>query len=130
MMKEDLLGVALVKEACPLCGALEDGPIILNKRLTPDEAKKVKALDGQTVGYMDHPCKECQEIMDQAFLFIGVVEAKSDDMKNPYRSGNKWGVRLEYAKKLLGEDGIKKGAAFISVEEAVKLGFPNCNLNA
>lgn len=130
MMKEDRLGVAMVKEACPLCGALQDGPIILNKRLTPGEAKKVKDLHGQTIGYSEKPCKECQDIMNQAFLLIGIVETKTDDPKNPYRSGNKWGVKPEYAKKLLGEDGIKKGAAFISVEAAHKMGFPNCNLNA
>lgn len=127
---EDRLGVALVKEVCPLCAATEDGPIILSTRLTKGESDKVKSLHGKTIGYMDKPCKECQDIMNQAFLFIGFIEAKTDDYKNPYRSGNKWGVTLEYAKKLLGEEGVKQGAAFIAVEEAVKLGFPNCNLNA
>lgn len=130
MVKKDVIGIALVKEACPLCGAKQDGPIVINRRLTPGEAEKVNLMHGQTIGYMEKPCSDCQEIMNQAFLLIGIVEAKTDDPKNPYRSGNKWGVTHEYAETLLGKDGIKKGVAFISVEAAHELGFPNCNLDA
>ena len=50
-MKESTLGVALVKEACPLCGALSDGPIVMNKRLSKSMAKRVEELHGKTIGY-------------------------------------------------------------------------------
>lgn len=132
---ERTLEVALVKEACPLCGALIDGPIVMNTRLTPGEAKKVKALHGQTIGYAPKPCPECQDVMSKAILLIGVVEAKSPDMNNPYRSGNKWGVTEDFIRRTfsppeLVEDVIKKRACFFPVEEAEKMGFPNCNIDA
>ena len=79
MSKEKLLGVALVKEACPLCGAAEDGPIVMNTRLGPQRAKDVEELHGKVVGYMDKPCSQCQGLLDQGFLLIGVIEEKTDD---------------------------------------------------
>lgn len=126
----DTVGVALVKEACPLCGALTDGPIIMNTRLTKHNADNVKAMHGQTIGYSDKPCKECRDIMSKAFLIIGVVEAKTDDYKNPYRSGNKWGVRKEAALEMFGEESYKKGVCFMDVHTADQIGLPNPNFNA
>jgi hypothetical protein len=134
MKNENILGVALVKEACPLCGHIEDGPILLNTRLNPSAAKKIESMHGQTIGYMDKPCKDCQDIMDKAILLIGVVEAKTDDYKNPYRSGNKWGVTEDFIRKAFPENMvnnvIKKRICFFPVEAASKMGFPDCNLNA
>ena len=48
---ENKLGVALVKEACPACGKLQDGPIIMNTLLTEKLAKKVEAMHGETIGH-------------------------------------------------------------------------------
>ena len=129
-MKEDILGVALVKEACPLCGALTDGPIIMNTILTEHRAKEVRDLHGKTIGYSNEPCNECKEIMSQAFLIIGVVESKTDDEKNPYRSGNKWGIKKESAIRMFGEENCKRGACFMDVHVAAHLGLPDANINA
>lgn len=130
MNNEDRLSVALCKEACPLCGHIEDGPIVMNTKLTVGAAQKVKELHGQTIGYMDKPCKECRDIMSKGFLLIGFVEEKSPDMKNPYRSGNKWGITLESAHRLFEGMDLTKGAMFIDVKVADKMGFPNANINA
>lgn len=123
--------IALAKEACRLCGKIEDGPILIKKRaVKADNNEFEDKLHGKTIGYMEKPCKDCQEIMDRAFLLIGIVEAKTDDHNNPYRSGNKWGITLKAAQRMLGKDNCKKGIAFIDVLVAQEIGFPNVNLNA
>lgn len=133
---ENTLGVALTKEACPPCVAVQDGAIVMNTWLTPGEAKKVEDLNGKCIGYMDKPCESCQGIMNLGILLIGIVEAKTTDYKNPYRSGNKWGVTEEYATRLFGDDPdqlahvLKSRAAFLPVEVAAKLGFPEVKLDA
>lgn len=121
-MKGNNLGVALCKEACPLCGKLEDGPILLNTRLTPGEAKKVESLHGQTIGYMDKPCSECQDMMSKGFLLIGVDEEKTEDRKNPYRTGHQWVITHEAAKQLFNNSG-DKGVAFLDIKAAKQIGL-------
>jgi len=121
--------VALAKEACPLCGKLEDGPIIIGTRGVKKSNNELEdSVHGKCIGYMKEPCSECKEMMKQGFLLIGVVGAKTDDIKNPYRSGNIWVVRNEAAKEMFGD--ISKGAAFIDVVEAKNLGFPDAKLDA
>ena len=129
-MKESTLGVALVKKACPLCGVLSDGPIVMNSILSEERAKEVKALNGKTIGYSEEPCKECKSVMEQAFLIIGIVEAKTNDNSNPYRSGNQWGIRKEKALEMFGEENCKKGACFMDVHIADKIGLPDANFDA
>jgi len=132
-MKDDIFGVALVKEACPLCGFVDDGPIIMNTRLTKPMADKVKDLHGKVIGMMPDPCKDCTELMSKGILLVGVVEAKTDDHKNPYRSGNKWVVTEDFVRRCFGDAAdavVDKGASFFSVEAAAQMGFPDCNVNA
>lgn len=125
---EDTFGVALVKEACPLCAKVEDGPIIINQMLTKPAADKVRELHGKTIGMMENPCKECQSMMEKGILLIGVVEELSDDPKNPYRSGNQWVVTEDFIRRTFGDIAevvIKKGCSFFTVEAAKSLGFPD-----
>lgn len=130
-MENKKLAIALPKEACHLCGNMTDGPILIKKRFVNESNNEFEdSFNGKCIGYSDKPCEECQEIMDQAFLFIGFVEEKSDDMKNPYRSGNKWGINKEKALEMFGDDFCKKGAAYIDVKEAQKMGLPDANLTA
>jgi hypothetical protein len=134
MKDNGILGVALTKEACPLCGKLENGALLMNTRLNKSQADKVNKLHGKVIGYMKKPCNECNEIMSKAILIVGCVEAKTDDRSNPYRSGNIWGITEEAVRKIFSsekaEEVIKKRTCFLSVEAAYKLGFPDCNLNA
>jgi len=126
------LGIALTKEACPLCGKAVDGPIIINRRLSSYHAKQVEEMHGKVVGFMKEPCTECQDLMKQGFLLIGYVEAKSGDCspENIYRSGNQWVIRKEAAEKMFPGKDLSKGAMFFPVEAAHQMGFPDCNLNA
>ena len=120
------LGVALVKEACFVCAAIYDGSIVMNTRLSPTQAKKVEELNGQVVGYLPEPCEKCKELMSKGFLLVGIIEEKSDDKSNPYRSGNQWVVTNDYASRLLEKepDILTRGWSFIDIEIAKTIGLP------
>jgi hypothetical protein len=36
-------------------------------------------MNGKVIGYMKEPCKECQEMMKQGFLLIGVIGKLTED---------------------------------------------------
>ena len=131
---EEKFAVALAKEACPLCGKLSNGPIIMNTRLTRADANKVKEYHNEVIGFTKKPCEECQDMMTKGILLIGVIEAKTDDPKNPYRSGNRWVVRKEFIERIFSretaEKVITKGCCFFSAEAAVQLGFQDVNMDA
>lgn len=95
-MEEKKLGTAIVKYVCPICGQINEdaSAIVMNTRLTKADARKVEEMHNKVVGYSDKPCKECQKILDQdAFFVIGIDPEKSDDMKNPWRTGHLAGIK-------------------------------------
>ena len=115
-MKEDVVGVALTKTVCNCCGEERDGDIVINTRLTTHLASKVKEMDGKVVN--SEPCDSCKGYMEQGIIILGVIEAKSDSMDNPYRSGA-FVVLKESAVRMLMEDSdildsvLKKRVAFM-----------------
>ncbi len=87
---ENKFEVALTKELCPLCIKELDGPLIMNKRLTKNDAKEVKNLHKQVIGFSDEPCKECKSHLELGFMIIGFDEDQSDLKNLPwgfYRTG-------------------------------------------
>ena len=94
-MNNGNLGVALVKELCPVCCKEIDGPIILNSILTENEAKKVKDLHNKVIGFANHCCEECSKYKDKAVFFVSIDESKSskDSLKNLYRTGKISGIK-------------------------------------
>ena len=96
-MNNGNLGVALVKELCPVCGKEIDGPIILNSILTENEAKKVKDLHNKVIGFANHCCEECSKYKDKVVFFVSIDESKSskDSLKNLYRTGKISGIKKE-----------------------------------
>lgn len=96
MKNNDVLGVALVKELCPVCLKEFDGPIILNEVPSKKNAKEVKALHGKVVGFKEDICEECLEtlknfrkdrdVSDLIFV-VGVNSDLTEDERNPYRTG-------------------------------------------
>jgi hypothetical protein len=129
---ENKLGVALTKEACPLCGSLHDKEIVMNTRLSESLAKKVEELHGKVTGLMKHPCDSCKDMMSKGFLLIGIVEEKSGKTyAEIYRSGNQWVISNESAAHIFeGNPQLEKGFSFIDVKAAEKLGLPDVNLKA
>jgi len=126
--EEKVLEVALVKELCPICAKSFEGPIVMNTMLTKEDAKNVKDLHGQIVGYLEKPCAECQDMQKKGFVLIGADSSKTDDPKNPYRTGNIWVITNEAAMNLFHFPTLpQSGVAFIDIEAAEKIGLPNIN---
>ena len=121
----DKLGVAVIKYVCPICGQVKDdlSAIAMNTRLTNKAAREVEAMHDQVVGVSDKPCKECQGYIDQgAFFVIGCDADKTDDPKNPYRSGHLVGIKKtsEFYQHLPDEY-KKKDAVFMDYREMRQL---------
>jgi len=124
------LGVALTKTLCPVCTKEMDGDILLNTRLTEGEAKKVEAMHNQVIGWSKTLCPDCLDMKEKGFILIGAVEKKTDDVTNPYRSGNIWVVKEEVAVQLFGEKLPPAGIAFIDITVADQMELPGINFNA
>lgn len=128
-MSNNNLEVSLVKQACPICGQIneDDSLIVMNSILTEKYANEVKKLHNQCVGFSDKPCKECQKILDQGAIFIiGVDSDKTDDWENPYRSGHLVGIKRESEfVKHLPEEYRKKDAIFMDYKEMQQIGLIN-----
>ena len=131
-MKEsdNKLEVGMINELCPICTEKVSSPIIMNKKLTKAEAKKIKDLHGGNV-WSKTLCDKCIDMKSKGFILIGAVEAKTTDTTNPYRSGNIWCVKQKVAEDLFAPHGApKSGVAFIDVTVAEQMKLPNVNLNA
>lgn len=97
MKTEDTLGIALVKELCPICGKEMDGPIIMNQILTKENAENIKNMHNKIIGFADHCCEECAKCKDDVVFFIGIDESKSskDSLKELYRTGQIVGIKKD-----------------------------------
>jgi hypothetical protein len=125
------LGVAMVKELCPICAKTEmDGGVVMNKILSKPMAKRVENLHNQVIGFSKEPCDKCKEYKAMGFVLIGVVETKTEDATNPYRSGNIWVVKQEVADNLFEGNAPKSGVAFIDIMVADQMELPGINFNA
>jgi hypothetical protein len=122
---ENKLGVALVKRACPICATPHDAEIVMNTRLSVPMAQRVEEMHGKVVGEMEEPCKECKELMSKGFLCVQVDEAKTEDHRNPWRTGKQCVVKLEAMKRLITDHKLlDKGIAFIPIDAWEKMGLP------
>lgn len=88
----DNIEVALAKEACLACGKLMDGPIIMNTKLTKEEAKKVKNIHGKCIGYAKDLCDTCKDLCSKGLLVIE-VDAEQSEPNNLYRTGRLFGIK-------------------------------------
>ena len=127
----DKLGVALTKEKCVICCKDVDGAIVMNTRLTKGEAKKVEEMHGKVIGWKEGPCDECKEMMEKAFLFIGIDEDKTDFDNLPnglYRTGHLVGVKkdIPLVQEFVKEhapDAFGKGFIFIDEKDMREFGL-------
>lgn len=74
----DNLEVSIVKYACPICGKTANEGILMNSLLTSSNAKAAAELNGKTIGYASHACKECSKYKDEVVFFIGIDLKKSE----------------------------------------------------
>ena len=121
------IGAALVKYVCPICGQVKEdlSAIVMNTRLTNKAARDVESMHNQVVGFSSKPCKECQSYIDQgAFFVIGIDPERTDDMKNPYRSGHLVGIKkTSDFYKHLPDEYKKRDAVFMEYREMMKIGL-------
>lgn len=121
-MSNDKLGVALVKELCPICCKEMNGPIIINKILTKPQKEKVDDMHGKVIGFADHCCEECAEYKDRAVFFVSIDESKSDNnsLEGLYRTGKISGIKKDSDIVKQFKDyiiTIKDGAQIIFIDE-------------
>jgi len=124
------IAIAHTKELCPVCAAEVEGPLVRNKFPTEAGKKKIEEIDGKIIGWRKVPCDTCMELMDRAYILVGVIDAKTTDPKHPYRSGNTWGVKKEAAALIVNEQQMLRGYAFIDLNIAEKLNLPDIQWNA
>lgn len=123
--KSKKLGVALVHTLCPVCTRVIDDSILLNKRLTEGEAKKVEAMNN-TNTWSKELCSECQEMKSKGFILIGADEKKTEDVTNPWRTGQIWCVKQEVADELFKpHPPPASGISFIDINVARQMQLPN-----
>ena len=123
----DEVGIALVKEACPICCKPIDGPIVIGKQFNKKRAKEINNMNGQVIGFADKPCPECQKLIDEGvFFIIGVNVNKTKDYNNPYRSGHIVGITKECDfYKQMPDEWKEKPACLMDYKEMMKLGLIN-----
>lgn len=123
-MKEDTLGVALVHELCKICGKEVNEQIVMNQRLSEKNAKEIKSMHKQAIGYAQEPCDECKELMTKGYILIEYDEALTEDKSNPYRTGSIWVITFDAAKRMnMDKDTFENGYALIDKEVTKKLGL-------
>lgn len=89
-------------------------------------------------GILDRePCQKCKEHMKAGIIIISVDESKSDDEKNPYRTGGWWVIKEEAIRRMLGDgcpdllaDILKRRAVFMPDEVCDMIGLVKGDYNA
>jgi len=105
---------------CFVCG--EDVGVALMGRLKGGaEAPHRVCIDQE-------PCEKCKDHMKQGVILISVDESRSEDMKNPHRTGGWCVVRDEALDFIqpdeLREDILKRRVAFIEDAAWDEIGLP------
>lgn len=114
---------------CPGCTTEIPGDVVINTRLTKGAAKKVEEMNGQVTGWSDKFCDECQGYADQGIILVTIDESKTDDPKNPWRTGGFFVVTEDYIKRLMEdtkvllERTLEKRMTYIEHELAEQLGL-------
>lgn len=126
-------GVNPSLEVCFYCG--EDIGVVLfgklHTTLRSSFEKQGMSRDGEAprrVAMSQTPCDKCVELMKQGVLFVSVDVSKTEDQRNPYRSGCVAVIKDEAISRMFDEDTAKdlleKRAAFIPDEVWDALGLP------
>lgn len=130
MAREDIVGVALVHYACPICGKpMEDhNAILINKILTKTRANAVNKLNGKCIGFCNTACNECASHKNEC-IYVVEIDIEKSEPNNPYRTGMYWGVRKDFALfvehpeyVLKTKDGVQ--FCFMDKEFTNKIGLP------
>lgn len=122
-MKDLKVNTALVNRACIICGKTANSEILIGRRLTKKEDHKITDLHNQTIGFSEKPCEECQKLINQGIVLIGVIKEKTEDINNPYRSGHISVIKEEAFIKIFNQELPKKRIAFVEQEVGEQIGL-------
>ena len=125
MSTKDDLGIALVKEICPICCKEQDGPMLMGTTFSKKKAEEINKLHGKVIGCSKKPCPECQSWIDKGAIFIiGINIEKTEDMNNPYRSGHIIGIKRDSDFiQQLPEEYKTKNAIFMDYKQMITVGL-------
>lgn len=123
-------GVNPSLDQCFYC--LGDKGVVLFGKLKQQTKEALGAHDGRAphkICLDREPCDECKEHMAQGVVLISVDEARSTDMKNPYRTGGWCVVTDDMIERLiepaeLREAILRQRVAFLPDEAWEMLGLP------
>lgn len=86
------LGIALVKELCPICCKEMDGPILIGTKFD-SHVKEINDMTGKVIGFSKEPCEECKKHIDEGVFFVIGVDLAKSDKTNYYRTGHVVGIK-------------------------------------
>lgn len=121
-MRENNFEVALIK--CWFCG--EDKGIIMNSRLTKEDAQQVRDCNGKVIDL--EPCDNCKKLMEQGVMLFEITKTPDDPKELPERTGRIAVVRdsafENFPDKDFANQVIKRRYGFIQREfwDAIGLG--------
>ena len=117
--------VALTKRLCPVCCKEQDGEIIRNFNLTEKDAKQVKEMHNQVVGYGEL-CDDCKETIKDGIYLIGVLDEEQSN--NPNRSGHIVGITNEAFQRIFDMPGFDKQFCFLHIDLMRQIGLISENV--
>lgn len=128
-MSTDNLAIVIAHKCCPICGSISEDVILMNQKLTENEAEKVKDLDGEIIGASENACKECSKYKDSVVFCIAIDEEKSTK-EMLHRTGQITGVVKDFALFKEHPEFIqttKNGVQYCFISEAagIKMGMFN-----
>ena len=107
-------------EQCFICGK-DKGVILFGYTKGDREAPRKVCINTE-------PCDECKGYMKQGVIIISVDEKKTDDRRNPYRTGGWVVVRDSFIKKAfnkdIGKEVLKKRICFVPDKAWSTMGLP------
>jgi hypothetical protein len=122
-------GVAPCLLTCPIC--LEKSSIALPGMKIRKIAAELKSTPEKVMreGWLDHnPCNKCQGYMEMGIVLIGVDPEKTEDMKNPYRTGRMSVISEGFVRRVFSpeivEDICSQRVCFVPNEVFEQLGIP------
>jgi len=114
--------VALVKRACRVCNNTEDAEILLatqyktNIEGQTEPVHDLKPYHRQVVGFLkDGMCKGCKEAYKGYYVCVGIIPSKSENMNNPFKTGEIMQVKKEseFGLYLLQQNFIKHDMCYV-----------------
>ena len=102
--------MGMIKEHCPACTKIFEYGIAISKRIfhSEDGKNKFEKELENPIGISDEFCNECKEHAAKGIIFVGVDEEKTEDNKNPWRTGLFAVVKDEAVKKFISEPLLSK----------------------